>query len=294
MAGWPRAPPLPALSLIRLASSHTWFGGGYGRETSRPSSTRYRKGRVGCPVRVRHTARYPPAPPAAHHGEALQRDGVDGAQLVVHKHRRQQHRKAEDLGAVLLALVHGIDALTVHQQLGKHAPQACAGLRSLRTTQPHARTRRLRGHPSMRRATRRLAPQRTPARPGRPPTRLQGLPSASLMGMGTLHIHRPRVHECCVGDTLKPAEPAPPPVSLCISVLSRNDLPWRARPHTDSVARGPGTRWSSSTASGLAWRGGRGGHRRVGCGAFRTACSQSHPPPLFGQPNPPPTCGTTH
>jgi hypothetical protein len=88
----------------------------------------------------------------------------------------------------------------------------------------------------------------------RAPTRLQGLPSASLLGRGSDHIHSPRVQECCVGEILKPeGRSCWGLVSRPNRVVRRKDLPWRARPHTASVQRGPGTRSRSAAASGLTY-----------------------------------------
>ena len=50
-----------------------------------------------------------------HQGEAIERRLVDAAHLVVHEERREEHRHAEDLGAVLPRLVVRVDALGVEE-----------------------------------------------------------------------------------------------------------------------------------------------------------------------------------
>jgi hypothetical protein len=88
----------------------------------------------------------------------------------------------------------------------------------------------------------------------RTPTVLHLRPSGPVMLMGADQIQMPRVQDWCVGDTTKPLG-----LSTLVNLLSiwfsRKLLPCLARPHTDTVQRGPGmvcrTRMASCPTSQL-------------------------------------------
>jgi hypothetical protein len=71
------------------------------------------------------------------------------------------------------------------------------------------------------------------------PTVLHLRPSGPVMLMGADQIQMPRVQDWCVGDTTKPLGMSTL-VNLLRMVFSRKLLPCLARPHTDTVQRGPG------------------------------------------------------
>lgn len=79
-------------------------------------------------------------------------------------------------------------------------------------------------------------------------------PSGPIMVIGADQIHMPRVQDWCVGDTTNPCG-----LSTLVNLLriwfSRKLLPCLARPHTETVHRGPGmvcrTRMASCPTSQL-------------------------------------------